>query len=365
SLEQASRQGLERRVRLDRGARRGHEPHAAGAVLARDREQRSAREPERVLPAHGLAAHPDLAWALGIHDEAVPELAAVAKEHAVHGGVLVHPHALELAVAGAGAHRAADRAVRAHRVRDLEVPHPRAVAEQLVGEHPGGAELDQVAGERALERAVLEAAEVDAVAAPGGAEVAPARDLLVEAAAAVAGDAAVHLVLDELAQVLVLEGALAPAVAADAVPAGDGQILKLALAALVADRAVVRVVDHQPLDHALAELHRGLVERGDLHPVLGLGHAGHHQAALAARRHGARAHAARADRAEVLVVAEHRHRDAGLEPGLDQVRAGGDLDLLAVEPDLRHGPPRPSRRTDSRRHSRAPRGSGGSDGTAP
>src|SRR5690349_14329313 len=99
--------------------------------------------------------------------------------------------------------------MRADRRRLLQIPYARAIAEELVGEDAGRAQLAEVARERALQRSGLEAAEVHAVAAAARPEVAPAGDVLVEAAAPVAGDAAVHLVRDELAQVLVHEGALA------------------------------------------------------------------------------------------------------------------------------------------------------------
>src|SRR5438552_16096974 len=121
-------------------------------MLARDRQQLAAGDPERIVPAHLLAAQPHDARALRILDPAEPELAAVAQEHAVHRVVLAHPDAHQLAVARAGTEVATNRAVGADRGRLLQVPYPGAVAEQLVGEDAGGAELDQVSRERALER---------------------------------------------------------------------------------------------------------------------------------------------------------------------------------------------------------------------
>src|SRR4029453_19174767 len=214
--------------------------------LARDREQAPRGDPERVVPRAGVAVEAHLARAPRVLDVTVAELAAVAQEHAVHRRVVADPHPLQLAVARARQDVAAPRAVGADRRREAQVPDAAAVAEQLVGEHAGGTHLDKVAGERALERALLEAAEVDAVAAAGDAEVAAAGVLLVEAAAAIAGDAAVYLVRDELAEVLVAEGALLAGEAADPVAGRHREVLELALAALVAHRAIERVVDHQP-----------------------------------------------------------------------------------------------------------------------
>ena len=66
-----------------------------------------------------------------------------------------------------------------------------------------------------------------------------------------------------------------PRIAAQAVAAGDGHILQLAFAALVADRAVVGMVDHQPFDDMAAQLQRLRVGGRDDHAVLGRHHAGH------------------------------------------------------------------------------------------
>ena len=73
-------------------------------------------------------------------------------------------------------------------------------------------------------------------------------------------------------------GAFQAVVTADAMTTGDREILELAFAPLVTDRAVVGVVDHQPFDHAPAKRNRLIIGRGDHHAVLGRQHAGHLQA---------------------------------------------------------------------------------------
>ena len=217
--------------------------------------------------------------------------------------------------------------MRADRRRRLQVPlaHvPRR--ERLVVEHAGRADLDEVAAELALERAALGAPEVDPVAQPEDAEVAAAGVVVVEARAAVAGDAAVELVGDEGAEVLVLEGPLEPAVAAVAVAGHHRHVLEVALAALVADRAVVRVAEHHQLDHLGAEADRLLVV--DVHPraLLRLGHAGHRDLALLValavgpvEAHGALA--AGADGAHDRVPAEEREIEAQGEGDVEHVAA--------------------------------------------
>ena len=79
---------------------------------------------------------------------------------------------------------------------------------------PGRADLDQVAAELALQHAVFVPAEIDVVVGAEDVQVAPAGVVAVEAHAAVALDAAVHLVVDERPEVLVAVGALVEAVLA-------------------------------------------------------------------------------------------------------------------------------------------------------
>ena len=114
----------------------------------------------------------------------------------------------------------------------------------------------------------------------------------------------------------------------------EGQVLERALAALVADRAVERVVDEDELERrvlALGRLRRGL--RGpDDHPVL----RGQRAAGLELR-HALdldEAHAAGADgRAEPRLVAEDRDLDPAAAPPR-RARCPSDLDLAAVDGDL-------------------------------
>ena len=153
--------------------------------------------------------------------------------------------------------------MHAHRRRRLQVPLARVVPlQRLIGENAGGADLHQVAAELVLEHAVLVAAEIDVVAQHQGVEIVAAGVVAVESHAAVALDAAVHLVVHEGAQVLVAERALADAVAAIVVAGHHGHVLQMAFAAFVAHRAIVRMVQHQPFRHAGAKLARlGIVNR--------------------------------------------------------------------------------------------------------
>ncbi len=128
------------------------------------------------------------------------------------------------------------------------------------------------------------------------------------------------------------EPAVGPAVA-------HGLVLQRALAALVADRAVQRVVDEQQLHHALLRLvgdragqlgldhharhHRGGAGRGRLGHAPAVAHVGDLDQALAAG----------AGRVEQRVVAEPRDLDADLLGGPDQQGSLGNRDVDAVDGD--------------------------------
>src|SRR5207244_6562263 len=129
-------------------------------------------------------------------------------------------------------------------------------------------------------------------------------DLLAEAHAAVAADAALAIDRDERGQrqgldevALGLDEARAPAAPA------EGDVLERALAALVAHRAVERVVDEQELDDGLLRLAHALGLRVYDHAVLDLRRAGGLELGDALDLH--QAHAAGAHRlAQLGLVAE-------------------------------------------------------------
>ncbi|MGF6976658.1 hypothetical protein QFZ94_005108 [Paraburkholderia sp. JPY465] len=114
----------------------------------------------------------------------------------------------------------------------------------------------------------------------------------------------------------------------------DGQILQLAFAALVADRAVERMVDQQEFHHSLLALHR-LVRLG-AHD-----HAGRHR--RRARGHGLRhlldidqTHPAVGRNRQLLVIAEVRNVGVDLMRSLDHHAAFRHLDFLAVYFQFNH-----------------------------
>ena len=129
--------------------------------------------------------------------------------------------------------------------------------------------------------------------------------------------------------------------------AGDGHILQLALAPLVADRAVVGMVHHQPLDDMGALLLRLRVEGGDDHAVLGLDHARHLHPLDRPLGKGHGAEAAGADRPEGLVVAEVRDDDPQHLRRLKHIGAGRDGDGAVIDGQRRHKTFLPQRHRDT------------------
>src|SRR5262249_42711574 len=119
-------------------------------------------------------------------------------------------------------------------------------------------------------------------------------------------------------------------------------VLEVALAALVADRAVQRMVDQQELHHAFARLLHHRRTRGDLRRLaLGAPSAIAHAPGAAcdglrATLHFDEAHAAVAGDGQPLMVAEARNLGAGRLARLQQRVLRGHIDLFAVDDELGH-----------------------------
>ena len=181
-------------------------------------------------------------------------------------------------------------------------------------------------------------------------------DLLREAHAAVAEDAALAVDRDQRRQLERLaEVALGLDEARRARAPAVGDVLQRALAALVADRAVERVVDEQELDHRALRVVHALGLRVDDHAVLDRRGAAGLQLRDALDLD--QAHAARADGlAELGLVAEDRDLDVAVLGGVDEHRVlrRGDLAAVDRERDVadlgpRHQCTRPRRRRRSAR----------------
>ena len=231
--------------------------------------------------------------------------------------------------------------VRAHRVHDVDardaakLPRPALERLRLLQQCADRADVGKVAGHLRRHRPFQVGGDLAVFAAVQHAQRGNAGHFLGEADATRALDAAGHRSLDDRAHIFVVDGALVLLEAGERSAIGHRLVLEVALAALVADRAVERVIDEQELHHPFARLlhHRGVGADG---------------LAVGSRKRATRlrlgrsrsdldeAHAAIAGDRQPLVIAEARDFLPGELAGLQDGRALWDLDLNAVDGDLGH-----------------------------
>uniref|UniRef100_A0AAG5DV64 Uncharacterized protein n=1 Tax=Anopheles atroparvus TaxID=41427 RepID=A0AAG5DV64_ANOAO len=230
-------------------------------------------------------------------------------------------------LAGARAHHdvAAERVEHVDRFDFANFPRARHEAVRLVGERADRAQIDHVAGQLGQEELLHVRADLHIVAAARRAEIVDAGHLGREANAARAVDAPGHDGFDQRANILILDRALAGVVdVGEARPIGAERhrlVLQVALASLVADGAVERVVHQQELHDALARFARHLRVGLDA-PAL------HHRHGAGGDRLGRlfhlhQAHATVAGHREPLVVAEAGNFDTNLRRSLQLPKKGG------------------------------------------
>ena len=236
-----------------------------------------------------------------------------------------------------------DADVRADRIHDVDrfglghFPGPRVERPGPVCQRPDRTQIDHV-GRQFRHHALLEIRrDFHVLAAADRAEFFDAGDFGHEADAARALDAARHHGLDQRPEVLLLDRALVLAIARAAGAERHRLILQVALAALITDRAVQRVVDQQEFHHAFPRLLDHRRARVDhLRRTVAIGR----QVVDPDRTTGLRlrhpddldqAHPAVAGDRQPFMIAEARDLDAGLLASLQQRDAVLDLDLGAVD----------------------------------
>ena len=294
---------------------------------------------ERLAPARGRQL------AVGLdhrHVEPAPAQAVIDEAGLVGDPLLVDllrqarqdPH--HLVAAGVDADVGPDRVHDVDRLGLLQLPGAGPVLVGLRVQRPHRAEVDDVALDLGGERSLDIVRDLHVLAAADGTQLLDPGHLLEEADAARAVDAARHVGRDQRPQILVCHRPLVLAEARMVGAVEERQVLQVALAALVADRAVQRVVDEQELEHALARLMHGR-RVGPDHHVVGRRHRARRDG-LGRLLHLDQAHPAVAGDVEARVVTE----DGDLPPcglaGLQHRRARRDLDLLSVDRELRHQP---------------------------
>ncbi len=200
------------------------------------------------------------------------------------------------------------------------------------GQRPHRADLHGVAREVRGERQLGEDIDLELLAATDEVDLSLTGHLVGEPGAPAALDAALPVEQHELGDgdglfevpLLLHEPRLTRAV-------GQGLVLERALATLVADRAVQRVVDEQELEHAVLGLF-DLVGLGDhLRSLLHLDEAARLQGGTPGSAHLDQAHPAHTHRLHPRVVAEAGDEGPGPLGGGDEHLAIPPADLASVE----------------------------------
>ena len=189
------------------------------------------------------------------------------------------------------------------------LPGPGRIAERLGGQGPHRTQVDHIAGQLGDHALRHIGADLHELAAAGGAQLPQAGDLLAETHATGAMDATGHVSAHQGADVLVLDDALFFLIAGHGVAVAQGQILEFALAPLIAYRAIQGVVDQQKLHHGALGLQGQPGAGANLHALRH--RRGASRQGLGRLLHFHQAHAAVGGHAELGVVAEARHIDAG------------------------------------------------------
>lgn len=246
----------------------------------------------------------------------------------------------ERAVPLSGDGVAADTAMNADRWCGLEIPLAcEVMLQRFVRENAGGADLDEVSTELAFEHAVFMAAEIHLVMTREDIEVTPACVVTVETDTTVALDAAVHFVINEGAHVLIAVRPFLESGPPIAVAGHDRHVLEMAFTAFIADRAVMRMVQHEPLNHARPESPGLGIIHGKAHALSYRSHAGHHDPAagvLFVLELFYRALAASAHRVHGRVPTEIGEVEAERKTSAQEVLAFFYLIGLIVDEDCNH-----------------------------
>ncbi len=326
------------------GVGRGQRTDLLGAGTVGDVAQTVGGVFQRNLPFHflPLAVLLDhrLGQALGGIQSFIGEAVAVGQPAFVDVFVLDGQHAHHAVVLGLHGEIGTQAVVRAHRAAARQFPAACLVAERLAGQRADRAQVDHVARQFGVHRAGDEGHDLGVLTAEGLAQFHHPGDLRAEAHATGAVDAAAHLFgRDQRTDILAQHHALLFLIARMSGAVTYRHVLQHALAALVADRAIQRMVHQQELHHALLRFHRLLGVRVHLHA---LGHRrGTGRQRLGRFFHLHQAHAAVGGDGQFLVVAEMRDRDSRLMCGLDHGGTACRLDLLAVDFDVNHCSPIP------------------------
>ena len=292
---------------------------------------------EGLLPRGLFVFQPGLPDALRVVGKVKAEASPVTNEIPVH--VLVETRLLprHLPITGAGRGVAPQGTVYTQRGSALGVPPTTFESGRFVRVNACGAEVDEVPREGAFQGPALKPTEVGVVGDLHGPKIAIARKILIKAPAPPALDASVHFMLHKGTEVLVRIGALLPEVAPDSVAGGDGFVLQEAVAPLVADRAVVGMVEHEAFNDPFSKGHSLWIRCGNHHAVLGFDHAAHFDAFDRPLFEAHGTHTASTQGAEGLVETKPGDHDTEPLGGLDHLSPLWNLHFTSIDHQFNHG----------------------------
>ena len=274
--------------------------------------------------------------AFGTVQRFVRETVLVRDPALVDGFVFQRQYALDLASFHLHDQVRTEAVMRADRFAARQFPRTGAVAERLRGQCADRAQVDHVARQFGVDRLAHEGHDFRVFAAADHAQLHHAGHFLAKAYATGALDAARHFLHGhQRTGFLRLHDALVFLVARFALAVAHCQVLQLAFAALIADRAIERVVNQQEFHDRLLRLHSFIA--GGAHD-----HAGTDRGRTSGQRlgrlfHFDQAHAAvRCDR-QFLVIAEVRNVGSQFVGGVHHHATSRDFDFFAVYFDFNHG----------------------------
>jgi len=286
------------------------------------------------LDQFAVAPDEGMLKAVRVRADVVPEKAPRAEVAVVAAGAVGGHDLDQVVLLGLNRDLAAVPAVRANGVGSLQHPRTELVHGQAAGEGADRTDLNAPPAELAVQFMVGEVLDLGHRPAAGRRQRFDIHHFVAVPHAAQALDAPVHLRLDQRAEVLLLEHPLDLDEPAGGRRVLMRKILQVAAAALVADRAVQRMVGQDKLQHRLVRLGDD-GRRGAHHHALGNRRAAR---GLQLRRlldlH--QTHAAVGVPLQLGVVAEVGDHHPHLPRRLDDKRALRSRDRYAVDRQVNH-----------------------------
>ena len=305
---------------FQRGRGRGQRAEPLGAVGLDDPAEARLDGGQRGLPID-LAPLPGglqhgRRQAIRAVDRLVAEAVPIRQPDLVDRLVGRRDHALDPVAPHVQVDIGADRIMRRDRVLLREFPGAGRITVRLGGQGADRTQVDHIARQFGLDMLFYIGADLHILAPAGRAQFAHAGDLLAETHAARAVDAAGQVGLDQGADIFILDHPLFFLIARDIAAIAEREVLQLAFAALIADRAIQRVIDQEEFHDGFLRVERRLRAGAHLHVRQhGRGAGGQ---GLGGLLHLDQAHAAVGRDREFLVVAKARDVDVMRVGDLDQ-----------------------------------------------